>query len=174
MLLTTSPNFVENIVVRKDTLLCKSDHFLLTFDINLKCKRSKVIKRDCFNYKKANWDSLNAEFNEISWPPILESMHPDSAWQNFTVALTSSMERHIPKIRLKLKFQPIWYDSECHRKCKVKEKLHKKYKLSGSLNDGIKFATVRKEFKNLVNQKLRDNLYDDNDTSLLSKNSGIT
>ena len=169
MLLTTSSNFVENIVVRKDTLLCKSDHFLLTFDIDLKCKRSKVIKRDCFNYKKANWDSLNAELNEISWPPILESMHPDSAWQNFTVALTSSMERHIPKIRLKSKFQPIWYDSECHRKCKVKEKLHKKYKLSGSLNDGIKFATVRKEFKNLVNQKLRDNLYDDNDTNLLSK-----
>ena len=168
LLLTTSPNFVQNIVVRKDTLLCKSDHFSLTFDINLKCKRSKVIKRDCFNYKKANWDSLNAELNEISWPSILESMHPDSAWQNFTEALTSCMERHIPKIKLKSKFQPIWYDSECHRKCKEKEKLHKKYKLSGSLNDGIKFATARKEFKNLVNQKLRDNLYDD-DTNLLIK-----
>ena len=118
LLLTTSPNFVENIVVRKDTLLCKSDHFLLTFDINLKCKRSKVIKRDCFNYTNANWDSLNAELNEISWPSILESMHSDSAWQNFTEALTSCMERHMPKTKLKSKFQPIWYDSECHQKCK--------------------------------------------------------
>ena len=27
LLLTLLPNFVENIVVRKDTLLCKSDHF---------------------------------------------------------------------------------------------------------------------------------------------------
>ena len=96
-------------------------------------------------------------------------MHPDSAWQKFTEALTSCMERHIPKIQLKSKFQPIWYDSACHRKCKEKEKLHKKYKFSGSLNNGIKFATARKEFKNSVNKKLRNNLYDDNDTNLLSR-----
>ena len=31
-----------------------------------------------------------------------------------TEALTSCMECHIPKIKLKSKFQPIWYDSECH------------------------------------------------------------
>ena len=65
------------------------------------------------------------------------------------------MVRHIPTITLKSESQPIWYDSECHRKCKEKERYHKKYKRTGSLHDGLKFTTARKEFKKLVSQKMR-------------------
>ena len=45
------------------------------------------------------------------------------------------MVRHIPTITLKSESQPIWYDSECHRKCKEKERYHKMHKRSGSLHD---------------------------------------
>ena len=79
------------------------------------------------------------------------------------------MVRHIPTITLKSESQPIWYDSECHRKCKEKERYHKKYKRTGSLYDGLKFTTARREFKKLVSQKMRENLYDYEDTNLLSK-----
>ena len=49
---------------------------------------------------------------------------------------------------LKTEFQPIGYDSECHRKCKEKERCRKRYKATGSLQDGLKFAAARREFKN--------------------------
>ena len=37
------------------------------------------------------------------------------------------------------------------------------------MQDGLKFATARKEFKKLVSKKMRENLYDCEDTNLLSK-----
>ena len=70
---------------------------------------------------------------------------------------------------LKSEFQPIGYDFECHRKCKEKDRCHKRYKATGSLQDGLKFATACKEFKKLVGKKMRENLYDCKDTNLLSK-----
>ena len=70
---------------------------------------------------------------------------------------------------IKSDLQPIGYDSECHRKCKEKERYHKRYKATGSLQDDLKFATARKEFKMLVSKKMRENLYDYEDTNLLSK-----
>ena len=169
LLLTQSNRFVENITVHNESLLCKSDHYLITFGLKLKCKRSKVAKRKCYNFKNANWVKLNAELTEIDWSSILESMHPDTAWNNFATILKHQMNRHIPTIILKSESQPIWYDSECHLKCKEKERHHKKYKRTGSLQDGLKFATARKDFKKLVSQKMRENLYDYEDRNLLSK-----
>ena len=96
-------------------------------------------------------------------------MHPDTAWNNFATILKYQMGRHMPTIIQKSESQPIWYDSECHLKCKEKERYHKKYKRTGSLQDGLKFATAWKEFKKLVNQKMRKNLYDYEDRNLLSK-----
>ena len=36
---------------------------------------------------------------------------------------------------------------------------HKKFKSTKSVNDELKFASCRREFKNLVRSKMRDNLY---------------
>ena len=169
LLFTLSSRFVEGVTVHNEDLLCKSDHYQITFDLNLKLKRSKTVKRKCYNFKKADWARLNAELTEIDWQSTLECLHPDTAWNSFVTILKYQMVRHIPTITLKSESQPIWYDSECHRKCKEKERYHKKYKRTGSLHDGPKFTTARKEFKKLVSQKMRENLYDYEDTNLLSK-----
>ena len=79
------------------------------------------------------------------------------------------MQRHIPVITVKSEFQPFWFDSECHRKCREKEKLHKKFKLSKNLKDGLNFASARKEFKKLVERKIRENLCNEHDPNLISK-----
>ena len=76
------------------------------------------------------------------------------------------MQRHIPVITVKSEFQPFWFDSECHRKCREKEKLHKKFKLSKNLSNGLKFASARKEFKKVIE---RENLCNEHDPNLISK-----
>ena len=86
-----------------------------------------------------------------------------------TDILRNGMDLCIPKIKIRSDFQPIGYDSEYHRKCKEKERCHKRYKATGSLQDGLKFANARKEFRRLVCKKMRDNLYIYEDTNLISK-----
>ena len=125
-----------------------------------------------FNYKKANWERLNTRLREIDWKSALESLHPDTAWNIFTDILRNGMDLCIPKIKIRSDFQPIGYDSECHRKCKEKERCHKRYKATASLQDGLKFASVCKEFRRLVCKKMRDNLYNYEDANLISKNFG--
>ena len=61
LLLTSSGRFVDNINVLKDSLICKSDHFPITFNIMIKFKRNKGTKREIYNFKKANWYRLNSE-----------------------------------------------------------------------------------------------------------------
>ena len=146
LLLTQSNRFGDNVTVHKDSVLCKSDHYLITFDINLKCKHRKISIRKSYNFKKADWERLNTGFREIDWKSALKSSHPDTAWNNFIEILRNGIDLCVLKIMLKSEFQPIGYDSECHRKCKEKERCHKRYEATGSLQDGLKFA------KNLKNQ----------------------
>ena len=65
LLLTSSGRFVDNINVLKDSLICKSEHFPITFDIMIKFKRNKGTKREIYNFKKGNWDRLYSELAGI-------------------------------------------------------------------------------------------------------------
>ena len=91
------------------------------------------------------------------------------AWTEFSNTLKRHMQRHIPVITVKSEFQTFSFDSECHRSCREKEKLHNKFKLTQNREDGLKFASARKEFKKLVERKMRDNLCYEQDLNLISK-----
>ena len=56
LMLTNSKHFVAEIIVSLDSYLCKSDHYLLTFEVSLRSnvKRNKAPKRKILNFKKAN------------------------------------------------------------------------------------------------------------------------
>ena len=74
-----------------------------------------------------------------------------------------------PKINVKSEFCLPWFDSECHSKCKEKDWLRKKYKHTKNLADGVKCSNCRKEFKNLMKKKMRDNICGANDNNAISK-----
>ena len=116
LLLSSSGRFIENSNILKDAIVCKSDHFPITFDIKLKCKRSKGTKRKVYNYKKANWDRLNSELSQIDWTSLLNCLEPETAWEKFSNTLKYLMQRHIPVITVKSEFHLVWFDSECHKK----------------------------------------------------------
>ena len=80
------------------------------------------------------------------------------AWSKFKEILNYLQEKHIPKVAIELKSQPPWFDTECYIKCREKERLHRKYKNTKSINDELKFSSCRREFKNSVRSKVRENL----------------
>ena len=110
LLLSTSINSIINLKVN-DTPLCKSDHFSITFEVELKVKRRKPIKRKCFNFKKAS----------IYWYSLLDSRDPNESWKIFTSVVHHHLNENIPTITIKGEFNPPWFDSECHSKCRENE-----------------------------------------------------
>ena len=83
VLLINSESFISNIQIKSNCEICKSDHYAITFDIMLKVKRKKPIQVKLFNFKRANWPSLNIELNNVNWISVLDCMEPDQAWIKF-------------------------------------------------------------------------------------------
>ena len=158
ILLTTSTSYLKNLKVIDTERYCISDHYAITFSITEKVKRKLNAKRLCYNYKKANWENLNEELKLINWEIFLDHHEPEIAWQNFKKILFSKVDNHIPKFVIKNEHQPPWFDSECVTKCKEKDKLHKLFKQKKTLQAELKFKVFRREFKSLINSKMRANL----------------
>ena len=169
ILLTNSDNSISNIKVLSDQEWCKSDHFAVTFEIKLRVDRKKPQKTRSFNFKRANWEQLNIDLNIVDWLSFLDSLEPDLAWNNFKEILDHFLDIHVPKITIKHNNQPPWFDGECYVKCREKERLHKKFKRTKSINDEINFVNCRREFKSLVKSKMRDNLYCSKDNNVITK-----
>ena len=83
LLLTNSKNFITEITVFPDKYLCKSDHYLITFEVKSHVKHKNVTRRKILNLKKANWEALNNNLGNIHWDTILDCMEPEIAWIAF-------------------------------------------------------------------------------------------
>ena len=158
---------VDTIVVLEKNEICSSDHYGITFNIKIKF-RKKVEKRKIFNYKKANWEGLNKDLKSVKWDQYLRC-EAETGWQRFKTILSHLMNIHIPTITIKNKGQPPWFDSETHHLCLKKERLRSKFKKTGLADDYKKYSECRKDFKNLVKEKMISNFDDDQDPALISK-----
>ena len=95
-------------------------------------------------------------------------MDPHVAWPLFKSKLLKLCDKHIPKKKLKSQFQPPWFDQECEKLYKEKEFWGKKAK-SGTVSHLDKFRKLRRNFKKVMNEKMRLNVVDDSDPALISK-----
>ena len=169
ILLSKSKNHVCNLKILNDKSYCYSDHYPITFDFKTKCIRRNLPKRKMYNFNRADWPSIKSELDSVNWASVMDSIEPDISWMNFKIILNNIINKFVPLVNIKTEFKSPWFDYECYRKCKEKEKLHKKFKNSKSLNNEIKFKVCRKEFKNLVKVMMRANLCDSNRNTLTKK-----
>ena len=88
-----------------------------------------------YNYSKANWWELNSALKRVKWDRLIGR----SAWHCFQKILSNLCEAYIPKRNVKNQFQPPWYDTECDKILREKEKWRKKARSSGSKSDLDKF-----------------------------------
>ena len=170
ILLTNNAQLITDIAVDSNFLVCKSDHFPIHFNILSNVKRKKPVKREIYNFKRANWLALNNELRFTDWNNLLAVGDINTAWNRFKNRLFECCDRHIPRIKIKCEFQPPWFDSETHDLCRQKERLRSRYKQTKSTDDYVKYSDCRRQFKHLVKQKIRDNLLgDDNDSNRITK-----
>ena len=168
-LITDSVHLVKNLTVEPYHPICGSDHHLIKFDLSLNTLRRKAIKRTIYNFKHADWDSLNSEFLNTNWEIILSNGNVENSWKKFKSTFFEICNKHIPKIKISNGFKPPWYDSEVFELDRKKERMHAKYKKSGSDLHHAKFCAYRRELNNLIKQKMDSNFEDEMNRNLITK-----
>ncbi len=143
LLLTNSDTSIQNLQVMDKDSVCRSDHFPITFNINIRVGKKKPFKRRCYNFKRANWDGLNVDLCHTNWNAMLNCCEPELGWKRFKVRLFELANKHIHKTTIKSDSQPPWFDSECYDFCRKKERLRAKFKESKREIDGLKFSLAR-------------------------------
>ncbi len=167
ILLTNTEASIADLKVLEKDSICKSDHFPITFKIKAKVCKKKSVKRLCYNFKTANWDRLNHELCHTNWDAMLNCTEPEVGWRKFKDKLFEITNKHVKKTFVKTDGQDPWFDSECFDAWRTKMRLHK-VKDKSDL-DNLNFTLARKFFNNLVDQKKRDTLNEDDDGALITK-----
>ena len=169
ILVTNSKPLVSNLIVLEKDSVCKSDHYPVTFQVKTNVKHRPVPKRKVYNFKKANWAGLNETLESLPWNEIINNREPEQAWCNLKTLLFRAIDMHIPTITIKSTFSSPWFDSECFESYREKERAHIRKKQNCNEFNELNFSLKRRQFKNLCNKKMRDNLYNDDDPELINK-----
>ena len=169
ILLTNFRALVSDVKVNKLKNICKSDHYTVSFKVNISTKNKKLSKRRIYNFKRASWDQLNDDLSRVPWSALIDRTDPEIAWSNFKTVLFGLVDKHIPKITMKNDFNAPWFDAECFDAYRSKERAHKKFKLDSCLANEVKRNSARSHFKHMCNEKMRDNLYNSDDPALITK-----
>ena len=170
VLLTNCPDLISNIDIKQENEICKSDHFAIEFDIDIKISRKKSTKRKIYNFKKANLEKLNESLRYVNWNHLLKFCDANTAWHRFKTKLLQLCDIHIPTITIKSDFQPPWFDSDTYKLCRKKERLRAGYKIARDPVHYHKYSQCRKNLKLLIQEKMRSNLNNvEDDPALVSK-----
>ena len=161
ILLSDTPELVNDVRVHLPGCFTNSDHSPLTFGLRMIIKRKKADKKSIYNYKKANWTNLNRDLNRVDWHFILDTTEPDFGWNIFKKKFLLLCDKHIPKIKIKESFLPPWFDSDVFKLNKKKEHFRKLFKESKNPQHYKKFSSLRKKLKTLIKAKMRSNFDDD-------------
>ncbi len=168
LLLTNRPSVVSEVSVLGQHTVCQSDHYAISFQC--KTKIHKIIKkRKAFNFRKANWNALNRALNGIKWDTCLQHCEPEVAWDRFRKILSDLTNKFIPTVLVKDNNLPPWFDKETFKLHKKKDQLRKKFKETDSADDYERYSNCRKQFKILLNEKMREHVEDESDPGLISK-----
>ena len=168
LLLTSNESIVSEVSVANQHSVCHSDHFAIIFKLNSNVERVTQ-KRKMLNFKKANWEGLNKSLNSVKWDDLIGHDEPEIAWQKFKLVLNKLIEKFIPSVLVKENNHPPWFDNDTFTLHQKKTKLRLKYKQTKASEDYERYSECRKEFKTVLNEKMRLYVNDDSDPSLLPK-----
>ena len=196
VLLTNAPQSITRVSVGDENCVCVSDHFPVFFHVKANIRRKQAVKRDIFNYKKADWNTLNRELSNAPWHSLLSSPDIEVCWHNFKTTLDTISKKHIPVIKSKDGFKPPWFDSDVYDLCREKERIRLELKalkkkrghvqsLPGQhepnqntqddiceeklLRLELKFQSTRREMKRLIRRKMYSNFSDKQSENAITK-----
>ena len=107
-----------------------SDHFLVLF--NIECSLMKPFQkhrmRHVFDFKNADMDGLLMYLLEYDFDSCFHSNNIEHVWAMIKRAILKAMNLYIPKVRVKARKYPIWFNSSIRHHLNCLRTLRKRYK----------------------------------------------
>ncbi len=145
-------NFTKSfdIHVDYDNEFC-TDHRVLNFTLPIVSAPPKsATVRWKLNYKRANWVAIEkslvtSELNQN----VTEATNINEALSIWMESLNKVIEIHVPKTKIYGNNSPAWFDKECFKLRKYKDRLKRKAKKTDHPEDLSKYKKCRNRLKNL-------------------------
>ena len=95
LVLTSIPQKICSVQGFDDIL--KTDHKVISFDINLKVEKKPKIKQCVYNFKKANWEGLKELLSKVPLEAGLTINDVDTSLSNWCDMFLAAVDNFIPK-----------------------------------------------------------------------------
>lgn len=131
---------------------CDSHHPALSILIPTGLLPSEKVYSSYYDFKHSDYSAINSSLNSINWAGVLGSLSVDEAFYTFYDILYGIVYHHTPLKCVYSSTYPQWFTSELRSLVRTKKCLHKKFKITGAIQDYEAFVEIRKQCKSLSTQ----------------------
>ncbi|CAB4007842.1 Hypothetical predicted protein [Paramuricea clavata] len=158
LLLSNCPEIITNVETSTPEQ-CKfpTDHYIVEFQIKLKFKRARNVKRRIYNYKMANFEGLRSCLSNV---PFENAFSDDIVqyWSNWKDLFLTAVNKFVPVKTIKDINSPQWIDGEVRQLVRKKYAALKKFRQNRSIIRKQKLRCISQNIKSLIRKKHREYL----------------
>jgi hypothetical protein len=154
LILTNIPDKIHNLHGYDDII--STDHKLIGFDLDLRVPKKPDIKRSVYNFKRADWSSLNNSLQNTSWDQCFVPNDVDASLSNWCAVFLTVVNQHVPKSKTRNIHDHPWIDKELLSLIMRKNKQRLKANRTGCVHDAQKFKDLRRQTKQLISLKKKE------------------
>ncbi|KAJ8728440.1 hypothetical protein PYW08_016825 [Mythimna loreyi] len=107
-------------------------------------KRKTLIKYD---FRKANYDIINEQIDEVEWSKLLSHLPSEKAVDMFYKKLDGIISSNVPRVKSRSLDFPVWFSAHLIKLFRKKQRLWIKWKKFQNIKDYNEFAEYRTTFK---------------------------
>ncbi len=137
IVLTNSPEVISNLIVQPLSYLpcLSSDHHPITFQISCSVTTPSENPTPTYNYRKANYSSMNDFITSHDFSLIYESTDVDCFWLHLKSIIKEAILKFVPKFYHPSERSPVWYNGGIRHKLNRIKSLKKKILSSPTVNN---------------------------------------
>ena len=156
LLLTSNEDLINNLTVVKEDLCLSSDHYKICFQVNYLSSQSKCQVSYVFDYNNGDYDGLSDYLSESDFSQCLHSASIKNVWQFIKQSILNGMNLLIPKVKIRSKVQPKWFNPGIQHSLNYLRTPRKKCYLHPTAANLSKLKSLERKVKNLMsNAKLQ-------------------
>ena len=136
-------------------------HEPATFKLNVNSSMLSYNHTAKYNFRKLDVQKLNTYLSNISWDNVLklDTLDVNKSIELFYEILHIAIEFSVPKLGLYRRLFPNWFTEELKNSIFSKKVLHKIWKVTGNIDDFIKFKQARANCIKLMRAAHKEHTY---------------
>ena len=153
LVLTTSHIEIEHITVHSHSYFNFSDHYAVSFSPLCGSSYSSEFRNFyVFDFSKANYNDLCSFLLELDFSVCFQSDNIEFIWFTIKSFIFEAMCLFIPKVRLKRRSQPKWFNSDIRHHLNCLRTMKRRFRLCPSVHYSNKIKMLETSLQNEITQ----------------------